>query len=290
MTASVMIRLVVRILVVAASAFALHAEVLASGHGPLFGGATPVLGKGGWSFDSAWMARSSEDAFAQTLRTMISFGVTEDVQISGSVPFDIGTHPPLPGARMMAMMSSQRELEMLAAWRVHTRPIGVGGRFETTVFAGATYPLAEGSGVHELTPSVIVSAATGFASRGHYFWVGGGHQQYLERDNGRPSNVTSYSVVYGYRPPSWRLEYPKPDVRVFAELVGERIGHARHHGVTNQFSGGNTIFVGPTVLALYKAYALEAGVLFPVYRNLRISERKEHLRVGVNFAYFFWTR
>jgi hypothetical protein len=262
----------------------------ASGHGPLFGAATPVLGTKGWAFDTAWMARSSEDAFAQSLRTMISFGVTEDVQLSGSVPFDVGTHPPLPGARMMAMMSSQRELEFLGGWRVHTRPFGVGGRFETTVFAGVTWPLAEGSGTHELTPSVQVSAATGLVSRGHYFWLGAGHQQYLVRDAGRPSNVTSYTIVYGYRPPSWRLEYPKPDVRMFAEMVGERISHARHHGIENIFSGGSTVFVGPTVLALYKAYALEAGVLFPVYRNMRIGERKEYLRAGVNFAYFFWTR
>lgn len=262
----------------------------ASGHGPLFGGATPVLGKGAWSFDAAWMARSSEDAFAQSLRTMIGFGLTENLQLSASIPFDIGTHPPLPGARMMAMMSSQRELELITGWRVHTRPVGIGGRFETTVFAGATYPLADGAAAHELTPSVQVAAATGLASRGHYLWVGAGHQQYLVRHEGRPSNVTSYSIVYGYRPPAWRLEYPKPDVRLFAELVGEHIGRARHHGVPNAFTGGNTVFLGPTVLALYKAYGVEAGVLFPLYRGLRIAERREHVRVAVNVAYFFWVK
>jgi hypothetical protein len=273
-----------------AATLAIPSSALASGHGPLFGGATPVLGKGTWSFDSAWMARSSEDAFAQTLRTMISFGVTENIQVSGSVPFDFGTHPPLPGARMMAMMSSQPEVELLGGWRVHTRPVGIGGRVETTVFGGVTYPLADGSGVHELTPSVQLSAATGYVSRGHYLWVGAGHQKYLERDGGRPSNVTSYTIVYGFRPPAWRLEYPKPDVRLLAEVVGEHVGYARHHGVTHLFSGGDTLFVGPTVLALYKGYGLEAGVLFPVYREMRISERKEHLRVAVNFAWFFWLK
>jgi hypothetical protein len=60
-------------------------SALASGHGPLFGGATPVLGKGGWSFDAAWMPRSSEDAFAQALRTMISFGVTETPRVRSVV-------------------------------------------------------------------------------------------------------------------------------------------------------------------------------------------------------------
>ena len=48
----------------------------ASGHGPVFGGATPTLGKGGWQFDQAYMGRSTEEAVEQTLRSMISFGVT----------------------------------------------------------------------------------------------------------------------------------------------------------------------------------------------------------------------
>ena len=53
--------------------------VAASGHGPVFGAATPTLGKGGWSFDQAWMGRrdrSGDDD--QMLRTMVSFGITED--------------------------------------------------------------------------------------------------------------------------------------------------------------------------------------------------------------------
>jgi hypothetical protein len=28
--------------------------------------------------------------------------------------------------------------------------------------------------------------------------------------------------------------------------------------------------------------------LFPLYRNMRIGEREEHLRFAVNLAYFFW--
>ena len=52
----------------------------ASGHGPVFGAATPTLGKGGWSFDQAWMGRigTGTDDSDQMLRSMISFGLTED--------------------------------------------------------------------------------------------------------------------------------------------------------------------------------------------------------------------
>ena len=44
----------------------------ASGHGPVFGATTPTLGKGGWSFDTAWTLRASEaDAKEQMLKGMI---------------------------------------------------------------------------------------------------------------------------------------------------------------------------------------------------------------------------
>jgi hypothetical protein len=44
----------------------LHAErdlisalaAAASGHGPVFGAATPTLGRGGWSVDQAWTLRA----------------------------------------------------------------------------------------------------------------------------------------------------------------------------------------------------------------------------------------
>ena len=66
----------------------LPSGIHASGHGPVFGGATPTLGKGGWSFDQVWMGRTSDGSGTndQLLRTMISFGITKDFQVSASLP------------------------------------------------------------------------------------------------------------------------------------------------------------------------------------------------------------
>src|SRR5215472_8164937 len=74
----------------------------ASGHGPVFGAATPTLGKGGWSFDQAWMGQVM-DRPADTsalLRSMISFGVTEKLQISGSLPVPLSDSNGMPSGRM----------------------------------------------------------------------------------------------------------------------------------------------------------------------------------------------
>jgi hypothetical protein len=72
---------------------------LANGHGPVFGAATPTLGKGGWSFDQAWMGRTGEgsDNHEQLLRSMISFGITERLQISGSLPIALTSSRHMPG-------------------------------------------------------------------------------------------------------------------------------------------------------------------------------------------------
>ena len=42
------------------------------------------------------------------------------------------------------------------------------------------------------------------------------------------------------------------------------------------------------MLLLYKAYALEGGMLFPVYQQTKGSEPEERFRFGVNFTYFFF--
>src|SRR5688572_26347160 len=114
----------------------------ASGHGPVFGAATPTLGKGGWQFDQAWLVRTGDrdGTEEQTLRTMISFGITEDLQISGSLPINLVTPVYMPRGRVTATMSSMQELETSVAWRFHRKTMG-SSRFESTLTGGVALPL-----------------------------------------------------------------------------------------------------------------------------------------------------
>lgn len=262
----------------------------ASGHGPVFGAATPTLGKGGWSFDQAWMGRvgDSDADTQQMLRSMISFGVTEDLQISGSLPIPLTGGDRMVMGRMMAMMPASREVEGLAGWRFHRQTIGEGARFETTAYVGGSVPLqSERAGIRT-APSIYTSVATGYASRAHYFWLGGGYQRAMDDGGDRFGDVRVYSVVYGYRPRALRLDYPKPDLRFFVEAVGEVTGRARHRGAVMPNTGGHLVMVGPTALLLYKAYGIEGGVQLPVYQRTNGAQPQERLRFGVNVSYFFW--
>jgi hypothetical protein len=133
----------------------------------------------------------------------------------------------------------------------------------------------------------VILAATGYASRAHYVWFGGGVQEFLERSGDKQGSSRFLTAVYGYRPPPMRVEPGKPDLRFFVEATAENRTAAQVGG-TDIEQGARTIFVGPTSLLVYKAIAIEGGVLFPVYQ--RTNQAKERFRVAVNVAYFFWLK
>lgn len=274
------------VFVIVLAALRANVNLAASGHGPVFGAATPTLGRGGWSLDQAYTFRGGDGdnpQAQQMFKTMVSFGITETVQVSGSVP--VAMADGLGPSRMMSAMSSEREFEGLLAYRFQRRPIGIGGRQESTLYVGGTVPMEDERAELPVGPSLVIQAATGYASRAHYAWVGGGIQHFFEQAGARQGASRFLTFVYGYRPPPLRVEPGKPDLRFFVEATAEDRANSVVSGA-DVGRGGRSVFVGPTSLLVYKAIALEGGVLFPVYQ--RAAEHVERVRVAVNFAYFFW--
>ena len=258
-------------------------DVSASGHGPVFGAATPTLGRGGWSIDQSYTFRGGDDDAQQMFKTMVSFGITDTVQVSGSIPLAMANG--LTPSRMMGAMSSEREFEGLLAYRFQKRTIGIGGRQESTLYIGGTVPMESERYGAAVGPSIVIQAATGYASRSHYAWFGGGVQQFIERRGDQQGSSRFLTAVYGYRPPPLRLEPGKPDLRFFVEATAEHRTATQVAGVDVDHGAGS-IFVGPTSLLVYKAIAVEGGILVPVYQGG--GQVKERVRVAVNVAFFFW--
>ena len=84
-----------------------------------------------------------------------------------------------------------------------------------------------------------VAVATGYASRVHYSWIGGGYQRPTEEARDRMGDVvfvTASSTGIG------RLRcgstIPKPDLRFFVEASEKRTARGLHHGLELIRSGG----------------------------------------------------
>jgi hypothetical protein len=260
-------------------------QALASGHGPVFALATPTNSAVETSVDVATYSRIGSGGSDIGIRTMVTYGFTPHLQFSLTVPGSI-VSANLPPSRSMG-----GDAEGTLGWRFHHRGPRVGKRFESTLYAGAVVPNLQRSpgvmGMLARTPGVTAGAATGMASRSHYVWLGGSLTHFFERNGDQRPQVAQYSFAYGYRPPVLRKEADKWDWRVFGEMVGERASDIRQSGSSIPGSSTHQIFVGPTVLGIYKSFAISGGVLFPVYRDNGFHP-KERARIAVNLSYFIF--
>jgi len=263
-------------------------HVLASGHGPAYGLATPTLGKGGWSLDLALMGREGEQDMAM-MRSMVGYGITEDLQVSISLPMPLSVPLGYRPTRTMAMMPANRDVEVLVGWRFHRTGPAVGARFESTAYAGFLYPTNPVRAGVGTAPGLYGAAVTGYASRTVYAWAGGLYRRYMTPSGtaDHPGDLAMYSLVLGYRPPPFQKDWPHPDWRLFVEVVGEYAGTDRVAGVELVNTGGHQVFVGPTLLGLYGTWGISGGPVFRVYDGLNGTQPRDRVRVVVNFTRWF---
>ncbi|MGH7743581.1 MAG: hypothetical protein ACREQ5_01995 [Candidatus Dormibacteria bacterium] len=274
----------------AAILFSVPGVAQANEHGPVFGLATPTNVKGGWSLDIGTMDRIGSQSSGAMTRAMLTYGITQDLQISVSAPAVFSSASLLP-ARVTAMMPANGDFEALGAWRFQRRDNSVGSRLETTAYLGFIVPGFQTPagllGQLHKAPGAIGMIATGYASRKIYIWAGVGGTHFAESHGDRRPGLLSYSLVWGYRPKPLRKEYPHWDGRFFIEMNGEDSGRVVHNGLSVPGTSGQQIFLGPTTLWLYKNYGIEGGVQFPVFQNTGPAFQRERLRVAVDFSYFF---
>lgn len=175
-----------------------NGAVFASGHGPVFGMTTPTNAKGGFSLDLGVMGRAGARDTGTMFRGMLGYGITEDVQISVSVPYVFSSAPFAP-ARITGMMPASGDFEAIGSYRFHRQGTGIGTRIESTAYVGAIVPGVQRPpgmlGDLRKAPGIYTAVATGVASRSHYLWGGVGNIHFAEREGDQRPNVITYSFV-----------------------------------------------------------------------------------------------
>lgn len=264
-------------------------RLAAEGHGPAFGLATPTLGRGQWSSDTLVMALGTDAGTSVMTREWIGYGLTEDLQATVSFPLSrtINRQPNSPRTRFGAMMGAFGDVEASLLWRFQRRAPSVGARLESTLLLGGSLPTESRRGGVRVGPAVNVATVTGYASRTVYGWVGAGWQRYAARGGDRLGDLPYLSAVFGWRPPAFQHDYPKPDWRIFIESMAEFPRADRRDGATLPGRGGSRILTGPSFLGLYGKWGVEAGILLPVQQNLHGRQPEERFRAKTVFTWWF---
>ena len=259
----------------------------ADGHGPAFALATPTLGQGQWSSDTAVMSDQSASGTGIAYRELVGYGIGPDLQANLSVPLAQGNMPDDMGRSSEGMMGSGKDIEGSLLWRFQRRATGVGERYESSLLFSAwdsQDAMVEGLPAGQ---GVSLGAVTGHASRTTYWWLGGGIQHYLPKDDAQLGDLYYVTAVWGWRPPYFQHDYPAADWRMFVEAVGEVSRHNELNGTELANSGGHKLFAGPSVLGLFGAWGVEAGVLLPVSQSLNGNQPKDDYRAKAVFTYWF---
>lgn len=261
----------------------------AADHGPVFGLATPTNPQGGWSFDLGVNGRGGSAGVSSTLEAELSYGFTQNLKLSVSGPV-VFQPDPYPRSSVTTNTPISGDFSGLAWWRFQKKDYA-GKRFESTAVGGILIPgpQREAGLYQDLHSGVgyLVGAVTGVASRSQYAWVGATYQRYAESAGDRRPDLLTYTAVYGYRPLSWRTDYPRWDWRIFGEFTGERDGTLQRQMIELPGTQGNQMLLGPSVLGVYRAIGVEAGIQFPIYRDVGPLFPRERYRFAINFAYFF---
>ena len=258
----------------------------AADHGPVFGLATPTNPQGGWSFD---LGVNDRGGTASTLEAELTYGLTQNIKlaVSGPVVFQPDAYP---RSSVTTNTPISGDFSGLVWWRFQRKDFA-GKRIESTVVAGVLVPgPQQETGLYRdlnSGPGYLIGGVTGLASRSQYAWVGATYQRYAESKGDRRPDLFSYTAVYGYRPLAWRTDYPRWDWRVFGEFTGERTGTLQRQNFVVAGSGAKQMFLGPSLLGVYRAIGIEAGVQFPIYRDAGPLYPKERYRFAINFAHFF---
>jgi len=220
------------------------ARLHAADHGPVFRLATPTNPKGGWSFDLGVNGRSGT---ASNLEAELTYGLTPNlkVAVSGPIVFQADAYP---RSSVTTNTPISGDFSGLAWWRFQKKDFA-GKRIESTAVAGVLAPgPQEEAGVYRGLNSglgYLVGGVSGIASRSQYIWVGASYQRYAESKGDRRPDLLSYTAVYGYRPQSWRTDYPRWDWRIFGEFTGERSGTLQRQNAPVPGSQGAKCFSAP---------------------------------------------
>ncbi len=270
---------------VLACAFFAVGTALAADHGPVFSYATPVNSEREWSFDTGIFGRVGSQGTQMSTGSGFGYGLTPHITAYAVLPATFGSGN-LPESRLMP----GSEWSAGAAWRFLHSVTSVGRRTESTASLGLVVPGPQQDsgvlGTLHRAPGVAGTLATGLASRSQYLWFGGGYTRFAEASSDRRPDTFSWSAVYGYRPSRLRRGYDQWDYRGFVELTGEHSGGVRSNGQVLPDSTSTTLWLGPSVLAIYKNVAIEGGVQGPLFREVSESiYGREHVRFAINLSY-----
>ncbi len=234
--------------------------------------------------------------------TTLSYGATPDLTLGATIPYlrkDITTRD---GGVTETTVDGLADIFLTAKYRYFEHNY-FGGSTQLAVLGGPQLPTGdtdERDGSGTLLPmsdqlgsgSVDFLGALTATSVLDYVWAV--HASVLYKRNTEGDRDFRFGDFLNYNLAASRLiyhePYPGPEVYVGFELNGEYAARDEQNGTDVANSGGNRIFLSPTLVAfLARNWTLEASLQVPVVENLNGNQPEEDIRFVLGFRFQYAT-
>ena len=247
----------------------------------------------------------TKDVEVVRVPTTLSYGATPDLTLGATIPYVRKEITAWSGGdKSETTVDGLADIFLTAKYRYFERNYH-GGSTQLAILGGVKVPTGstdarDGRGALLPMPdqlgsgSVDVVAALTATSVFDYNWAT--HASVLYRKNTEGDRDFQFGDFLNYNLAISRMvyhePYPGPEVFLGLELNGEYSARNELKGDDLPNSGGNRVFLSPTLVAfLSPNWTLEASVQVPVFQNLNGNGLEEDVRfvVGFRFQYAaFW--
>jgi hypothetical protein len=238
-----------------------------------------------FSFDSGIFGRSGSLGTQLSSGSGFGYGLTPQITLNAFLPVTFRGGGALPESRIFPGGSGLRAPRGASSIRLPAWASASNRRLRWALLCRArsrTLVCSPGCIVRRASPALWLRVSLRGAST--HGWAAA--IRVAEGSHDRRPDTLSWSAVYGYRPARLRRGSDQWDYRGFAELTGEHTGNVRMAGADLPGSSTTTLWLGPSVLAIFKDIAISGGVQAPLFRDA--SEAlygEEHIRFAINFSY-----
>ena len=257
-------------------------QSLAVAHEPVFSLGPETIWEGGVGLELEFGFEDARGGQLSGLHYEVIYGVTSDFSLSLELPLTLDLEEDGETGHGLA------DIELRAKYQFFKKDLP-GAQHKVTGIFGIKAPSGDQDAEPALgtgTTDFLFGASYGYESRTWYHFLTGRYRLRTESGARDPGDRLFIDAAIGYRP--WQREYTEWDLVVLLETNFAFEFNSELRGTTLPNVGGNTIWLGPTILlSPNPQWMFKGGVQLPVYEDLNGGQEHSEFRAVFGIEFHF---
>ncbi len=251
-------------------------------HEPVFSLGPETIWEGGVGLEMEFEFEDARGDQLSGLHYEVIYGVTSDLSLTLELPLILELEEDGETEHGLG------DIELRAKYQFFKKDLP-GAQHKVTGIFGVKAPSGDQDAEPALgtgTTDFLFGASYGYESRTWYHFLTGRYRLRTESGARDPGDRLFIDAAIGYRP--WQREYTEWDLVVLLETNFAFEFNSELRGTTLPNVGGNTIWLGPTILlSPNPQWMFKGGVQLPVYEDLNGGQEHSEFRAVFGIEFHF---